>query len=151
MDIEIFPHRVLGSDTTEKLLNEIEALNDVKRIVIHGPRFPANEETLPPKFRERRVININGEDVILKVKTGRIFVELTMESTIKQIDEICKKHIPYGYDINQDKSNYIRKERTVSDRIKYGEADLPDELIGMTDQYSSFEDHVNILRKDQFD
>ena len=34
--------------------------------------------------------------------------------------------------------------------IKYGDADLPDELIGMTDQYSSFEDHVNIVRKDDF-
>ena len=95
-------------------------------------------------------LSANGEDVVLKVKTGRIFVELTMESTVKKIEEICKKHIPFGFDINQDKTNYIRKERTVSDRIKYGDADLPDELIGMTDQYSSFEDHVNIVRKDDF-
>ena len=124
MDIEIFPYRVLGSDTTEKLLNDIESLEDVKRTVIHGPRFPKTEETLPPQYRERRVININGENVVLKVKTGRIFVELTMESTVKKIE--------------------------VSDRIKYGDADLPDELIGMTDQYSSFEDHVNIVRKDDF-
>ena len=29
MDIEIFPYRVLGSDTTEKLLNDIESLEDV--------------------------------------------------------------------------------------------------------------------------
>ena len=28
MDIEIFPFRILGSDTTEKLLNEIESLDD---------------------------------------------------------------------------------------------------------------------------
>lgn len=48
MDIEIFPYRVLGSDTTEKLLNDIESLEDVKRTVIHGPRFPKTEETLPP-------------------------------------------------------------------------------------------------------
>ena len=65
MDIEIFPHRVLGSDTTEKLLNDLESLEDVKRTVIHGPRFPKGEATLPPKYRERRVININGEDVVL--------------------------------------------------------------------------------------
>ena len=30
MDIELFPYRVLGSDTTEKLLSELEALEDVK-------------------------------------------------------------------------------------------------------------------------
>ena len=151
MDIEIFPHRVLGSDTTEKLLNDLESLEDVKRTVIHGPRFPKTEETLPPQYRERRVIQVNGEDVVLQVKTGRIFVELTMESTIKEIEEICKQDIPYGFEINQNRTNYIRKEQTVSDRIKYGDMDLPDDLIGMTDQYSSFDDHVKIIRKDDFD
>ncbi|MBE6499431.1 MAG: methyl-coenzyme M reductase operon protein D [Methanobrevibacter thaueri] len=151
MDIEIFPHRVLGSDTTEKLLNDIESIEDVRRTVIHGPRFPKTEESLPPQYRERRIITVNGEEVSLQVKTGRIFVELTMESTIKEIEEICKKHIPYGFDINQDRTNYIRKEQTVSDRIKYGNMDMPNELVGMTDQYSSFEDHVKIIRKDDFD
>ncbi len=151
MDIEIFPHRVLGSDTTEKLLNDLESIDDVKRTVIHGPRFPKTEETLPPQYRERRVINVNGEDVVLQVKTGRIFVELTMESTIDEIEKVCNENIPYGFDINQSKTNYIRKEQTVSDRIKYGNVDLPDELIGMTDQYSSFEDHVKIIRKDDSD
>jgi len=151
MDIEIFPHRILGSDTTESLLNDLESLEDVKRTVIQGPRFPKGEATLPPQYRERRVINVNGEDVVLQVKTGRIFVELTLESTIKEIEAICNKHIPYGFDINQDRTNYIRKEQTVSDRIKYGDMDLPDNLVGMTDQYSSFEDHVKIIRKDDFD
>ena len=151
MDIEIFPHRVLGSDTTEKLLNDLEAIDDVKRTVIHGPRFPKTEETLPPQYRERRVITVNGEDVALQVKTGRIFVELSMESTIKEREEVCKKNIPYGFDINQSRTNYIRKEPTVSDRIKYGDIDLPDELVGMTDQYSSFEDHVKIIKKDTLD
>ena len=151
MDIEIFPKRVLGSDTTEKLLNDLESIEDVKRTVIQGPRFPKTEESLPLKYRERRVITVNGEDVVLQVKTGRIFVELTMESTIDEIEEVCKKNIPYGFDINQDRTNYIRKEKTVSDRIKYGDMDLPDELIGMTDQYSSFENHVKIIKKDDFD
>ena len=151
MDIEIFPYRVLGSDTTEKLLNDLESLEDVKRTVIQGPRFPKGEATLPLKYRERRVINVNGEDVVLQVKTARIFVELTMESTIKEIEKICEKHIPYGFDINQDRTNYIRREKTVSDRIKYGEADLPEELVGMADQYSKFDDHVNIIKKDNSD
>ena len=95
--------------------------------------------------KQKRIEKMKEEIKELDLEIEQINIE------VKQIDEICKKHIPYGYDINQDKSNYIRKERTVSDRIKYGEVDLPDELIGMTDQYSSFEDHVNILRKDQFD
>ena len=127
MDIEIFPHRVLGSDTTEKLLNDLELIDDVQRTVIHGPRFPKGEESLPDKYKERRVITIN------------------------EIEEVCKKHIPFGFDINQDRSNYIRKHKTVSDKIKYGSAELPDELIGMTDQYSNFESHVNIIKRDTMD
>lgn len=151
MDIEIFPHRVLGSDTTEKLLNDLESLEDVRRTVIHGPRFPKGEATLPKKYRERRVINVNGEDVVLQVKTARIFIELTMESTIEEIRKICEKHIPFGFDINQDRSHYIRKQKTVTDKIKYGKKELLDELVGMTDQYSTFDDHVNIIKKDNED
>ncbi|MDL2246678.1 methyl-coenzyme M reductase operon protein D [Methanobrevibacter sp. OttesenSCG-928-K11] len=150
MDIEIFPHRVLGSDTTEKILNDLESLEDVRRTVIQGPRFP-NEDTLPAKYRERRVIQVNGENITLKVKTGRIFVELTMESTIDEIEKICEKYISFGFDINQSRTNYIRKQRTVSDNLKYGEMDLPDELIGMTDQYSKFDEHVSIIKKDDLD
>ena len=37
MDIEIFPHRILGTDTTEKVLNDLESLDSVKRTVIQGP------------------------------------------------------------------------------------------------------------------
>ena len=148
MDIEVFPYRVLGSDTTEKLLNDLESLEDVKRTVIQGPRFPKGEATLPPQYRERRVITVNGEKVVLQVKTARIFLEITMESTIDDVKQICEEHIPFGFDINQDRSNYIRKQKTVTDRIKYGDADIPDELVGMTDQYSTFEDHVKIIKKD---
>ena len=151
MDIEVFPYRVLGSDTTEKLLNDLESLEDVKRTVIQGPRFPKGEATLPPQYRERRVINVNGEDVVLQVKTARIFLEITLESTIDKVKQICEKHIPFGFDINQDRSNYIRKQKTVTDRIKYGDTDNPEELVGMTDQYSSFEDYVNIIKKDNED
>ncbi len=151
MDIEIFPHRILGSDTTEALLNDLESIDDVQRTVIHGPRFPKGEATLPDKYKERRVINIKGEDVVLQVKTARIFIELTMESTIKEIEEVCEKHLPFGFEINQDRTNYIRKHKTVTDRIKYGSADIPEDLVGMTDQYSDFESHVNIINRDRLD
>jgi len=42
MDIEIFPHRILGADTTEKLLNDIESLDNVKRTVINGTTTPSS-------------------------------------------------------------------------------------------------------------
>jgi methyl-coenzyme M reductase subunit D len=148
MDIEIFPHRILGTDTTEKLLNDLESLESVKRTVIQGPRLPPQDE-IDRIYGDRRIIVVNGEEIELKVKTGRIFVELYDESGIDEIRVICDEHITTGFDINTSKSQYIRKQRTVTDELKYGmDAEIPEELIGIADTRSKFKDHVSILKKD---
>jgi methyl-coenzyme M reductase subunit D len=148
MDIEIFPHRILGTDTTEKLLNDLESLESVKRTVIQGPRLPPQDE-IDRIYGDRRIIVVNGEEIELKVKTGRIFVELYDESGIDEIRVICDEHITTGFDINTSKSQYIRKQRTVSDELKYGmNTEIPEELIGIADTRSKFKDHVSILKKD---
>ncbi|AMK15939.1 methyl-coenzyme M reductase operon protein D [Methanobrevibacter olleyae] len=148
MDIEIFPHRILGTDTTEKLLNDLESLDSVKRTVIQGPRLPPQDD-IDRIYGDRRIIVVNGEKIELKVKTGRIFVELYEETGIEEIRDICSEHINTGFDINTSKSQYIRKQRTVTDNMKYGDStEIPDELIGISDQRSKFKDHVSILRKD---
>ena len=146
MDIEIFPHRILGADTTELLLNQIESLNSVKRTVVYGPRLPPLDD-LGRKYGDRREITVNGKKIELKVKTGRIWVELETEDAINEIDEICKNNLKFGYDINTSKSQYIRKERTVTDTLKYGDIELPDELIGITDQHSKFSESVSFIEK----
>ena len=99
------------------------------------------------KYGDRRVITINGEEVELKVKTGRIWIELGNTETIDLIDEICGKYLPFGYDINTNREQYIRKSRTVTDDMKYGNVDMPDELIGMTDQHSKFSESVSLIKK----
>jgi len=147
MDIEVFPHRVLGADTTEKLLNSIESIDDVKRTVIQGPRLPSEDPNENPKYSDRRQITVNGKEIELKVKTGRIFVEISNESTIDEIRGVCTEYLPFGFDINIGK--YIRTQKTVSDNIKYGDADIPDELIGMTDQSAKLRDRVTFIRKDK--
>ncbi|MBO5966034.1 MAG: methyl-coenzyme M reductase operon protein D [Methanobrevibacter sp.] len=148
MDIEIFPHRILGTDTTEKLLNDLESLDSVKRTVIQGPRLPPQDE-IDRLYGDRRVIVVSGEEVELKVKTGRIFVELSDESGIDDIRSICDEHIDTGFDINTSKAQYIRKQKTVTDGLKYGDkTEIPEELIGIADTRSKFNDHVSILKKD---
>lgn len=148
MDIEIFPHRILGADTTEKLLNDIESLDSVKRTVIQGPRLPPQDD-IDRKYGDRRIIEVNGEKLELKVKTGRIFVELFDKSGIDEIEVICNEHISTGFNINTSKSQYIRKQRTVSDDLKYGQnTEIPEELLGLSDQRSKFSETVSILKKD---
>ena len=63
MDIEIFPHRLLNADTTERLLNDLDEIEGIKRIVIQGQRLPS-EEINP----DRKTINIKGEEIDLQFK-----------------------------------------------------------------------------------
>lgn len=126
----------------------MESLDSVKRTVIQGPRLPPQDE-IDRIYGDRRIIVVNGEEIELKVKTGRIFVELYDESGIEEIRGICDEHITTGFDINTSKSQYIRKQRTVTDELKYGmDAEIPEELIGIADTRSKFKDYVSILKKD---
>jgi methyl-coenzyme M reductase subunit D len=142
MDIEIFPHRLLSADTTEKLLNNLEELDGVKRMVIQGQRLPQDKEN-----PDRRVITILGEEVDLQVKTGRVFMEIEEEDIIEQVKSICEDHLPFGYNIHV--GTFIRKQKTVSDKIKYGEAvdDIPDEMVGLTDQNAQLSERATIIKK----
>jgi methyl-coenzyme M reductase subunit D len=58
MDMEIFPDRLLGADTTEKLLDDIYDMRI--SMVIHGQRLPpANVKHLT-----REKSNVKGEKLI---------------------------------------------------------------------------------------
>ncbi|MDY9924578.1 methyl-coenzyme M reductase operon protein D [Methanobacterium sp.] len=142
MDIEIFPHRLLSADTTEKLLNNLEELEGVKRMVIQGQRLPQDKEN-----PDRRVITILGEEVDLQVKTGRVFMEIEEDDIIEQVKAICEDHLPFGYNIHV--GTFIRKQKTVSDKMKYGNAvdDIPDEMIGLTDQNAQLSERATIIKK----
>ena len=42
-DVKIFPHRILKPTTTEKILNQILALDGVLRVLINGESLPTIE------------------------------------------------------------------------------------------------------------
>jgi methyl-coenzyme M reductase subunit D len=142
MDIEIFPHRLLSADTTEKLLNDLEGLDGVKRMVIQGQRLPQDKDN-----PDRRVITIMGEEVDLQVKTGRVLMEIEGEETIDDVKEICEDLLPFGYNIHL--GTFIRKQKTVTDDMKYGAAvdDIPDEMVGLTDQNAQLSERATIIKK----
>jgi len=144
MDIEIFPHRLLNADTTEKLLNDLEDVEGIKRMVVHGQRLPPAEEGNP----DRRFITIKGEKIDLQVKVGRILLEITDEECIDQVKDICEDHLPFGYNIHV--GTFIRKQKTVTDDIKYGEEvdEIPDEMFGLTDQNAQLSKRATIIKKD---
>jgi len=142
MDIEIFPHRLLSADTTERLLNDLEEIEGIRKVVIQGQRLPQTEDN-----PDRRVITILGEEVDLQVKTGRVLMEIEDEAVIEQVKIICEDHLPFGYNIHV--GTFIRKQKTVTDDMKYGEAvnDIPDEMVGLTDQNAQLSERATIIKK----
>ncbi len=99
-------------------------------MVIQGQRLPPVESGDP----DRKTITIKGEEIDLQVKTGRILLELENDEILDDIRAVCKDLLPFGYNLYLGTS--IRKEKTVSDKLKYGELldEMPDEMVGLTDQ-----------------
>ena len=146
MDIEIFPHRLLNVDTAERLLNDLDSVEGIKRMLIHGPRLPPVREGHP----DRRTIIVSGEEIDVQVKPGRILLEIESEEVIDDVKEVCEDHLPFGYNIHI--GHFIRKQKTVSDQLKYGEEldKIPDEMVGLTDQNAQLSERTKILkRKDE--
>ena len=143
MDIEIFPHRLLNVDTAERLLNDLDGIEGIKRMLIHGPRLPPVREGHP----DRRTIIINGEEINVQVKPGRILLEIESEEVIEDIREVCEEHLPFGYNIHI--GHFIRKQKTVTDQIKYGDElnEIPDEMVGLTDQNAKLSERAKILKR----
>ncbi|MBZ9570837.1 methyl-coenzyme M reductase operon protein D [Methanobrevibacter sp. TMH8] len=143
MDIEIFPNRYLSADTTEKLLKDLDEIEGIIKMVLHGQRLPPAEMGHP----DRKVISIKGQKIDLQVKTGRILMEIKEESIIDEIRNVCENHLQFGFNINN--GTYIRKQKTVSDNLKYGKIldDLSDEIVGLTDQNAQLSERVKILKK----
>jgi len=143
MDIEIFPHRLLNVDTAERLLNDLDRVEGIKRMLIHGPRLPPVREGHP----DRRTMTISGEKVEVQVKPGRILLEIESEEVIEDVREICEDHLPFGYNIHI--GHFIRKQKTVSDKLKYGEEldKIPDEMVGLTDQNAQLSERARVLKR----
>jgi len=143
MDIEIFPHRLLSADTTEKLLKDLEKIEGVERIVLQGQRLPPEESGHP----DRKTITIKGEKIELQVKTGRVLAEINSEETLDEIRALCGDHLPFGFNIHT--GTYIRKKKTVSDGLKYGDDldEIPDEMVGLTDQNAQLAKRATIIKK----
>lgn len=140
MQLEIFPEKLLNYGTTQKLIDELNKVERITRIVVYGPSLPAEdpEALLQGKFgvRERKFLNIKGEKIELMVQVGRIWVEVEDWSVKKIVKAACDKALPVPYEIYE--GMYIRTKKTVTDYIrKSGNVNEIDETsLGMYDPNS---------------
>ena len=137
LQIEIFPQRLLNFESAQKLIDELNQIEGIARIVVYGPSLPAEdpEALLQGKFgvRDRKSLNIKGEQVELTVQVGRIWAEIEERGIRKKVRAACEKSLPCPFEIYD--GMYIRTKKTVTDYIrKSGDVSgIDDASLGMFD------------------
>jgi methyl-coenzyme M reductase subunit D len=133
MQVEVFPQRTLNVETAQKLLDELNTIPGITRMVVYGPRLPKENpaDLLDGKYGavEKKYLNIKGEKVELTVQAGRIWVEIDDEAAIDKIRVAGEKALPFPFEMYE--GIYIRTQPTVVDYAKGKKAG--DSSIGMFD------------------
>jgi methyl-coenzyme M reductase subunit D len=134
MQVEIFPDRLLNVETAQALLNELNKISGITRMIVYGPRLPSEdpENLLAGKHnvREPKYLNIMGEKVELTVQVGRIFVEMEDPGIKEKIKEACRKVLPFPFEINE--GIFMRTQKTISDYVRKG-GNVDDISVGLFD------------------
>jgi methyl-coenzyme M reductase subunit D len=136
LQLEIFPSRLLTVETAQKLLNELNKISGITRMVVFGPGLPKDDpqDLLDGKFEaQKRYLNILGEQVELSVQVGRVWIEVEDISVKDKIREACEKTLPFSFDINE--GLYLRTRKTITDYVRKG-GDVDDISLGMFDPKS---------------
>jgi len=155
IDIKIIPNRYLKPDTTEKLLNSIYNLEGHQRVLIHGPSIPLKVFYGPGKghvvnHTDRKVINVKGNDLELRVMVGEIVITVDMSkfnAFMEDLECILDEFIPCDYSILV--GIFTRTKSTISDYLKYGnnfESDIDERYIGLVDSRAKTSETVKVIK-----
>jgi methyl-coenzyme M reductase subunit D len=133
MQVEIFPQRTLNVETAQKLLDELNTIPGIRRMVVFGPRLPPEnpDDLLNGKYGAavKKYLNIKGEMVELTVQVGKVWIELESFDVLEKIRAAGEKALPFTFEMYE--GIYIRTQPTVVDYAKGKKAG--DTSIGMFD------------------
>jgi methyl-coenzyme M reductase subunit D len=122
MQVEVFPQRLLNLETAQKLLNELNKISGITRMVVFGQGLPKDdpEDLLQGKFgvHNKKYLNIMGEQVELTVQVGRVWIEIEDPGVKEKIREAAQKALPFPFELNEGR--YIRTQKTVTDYVRKG-------------------------------
>ena len=151
VQVEIFPSRFLMPETAQRLLNEIYKSGGILRISIQGPNLPRSVPYGPGKgspIEENKdlLIQIGDQAFELRVKVGRIRLELESEEYLEGLKAACERALPFSFQIKKGKLFHDRL--TVSDYAKYGSIIEDKRILGLTDPKAK-KDRLSILSEEQ--
>ncbi len=137
IQVEIFPQKVLMPDTAEQLLNGIDKVPGVIRILIQGLSLPRQVTWgpgtgTPVNHPDRRIINVSGQAFELNIRVGRIQVEIEDRSVKDKIRKVAEDNLPFPFEFRE--GFFIRRKATLVDYAKYGFKSKEDESINLDDE-----------------
>ncbi|MDO5851106.1 MAG: methyl-coenzyme M reductase operon protein D [Methanobacteriaceae archaeon] len=154
-DVKIFPERILKPETTEKILNEILALDGVLRVLVNGESLPklvsmGPAKGLPTNHSDRKSIKIKNEEVQLLVSVGEIILTVNLdnlEDFVEKTEEILEETLNFNYDVSV--GIFTKSATSVTDYMKYGEGfedKVDSRVIGLVDPTTKSSETVKYIR-----
>jgi methyl-coenzyme M reductase subunit D len=137
IQVEIFPQRVLMPETAEILLNAIDGIAGVIRMVINGPGLARRVACGPGTgtqvdHPDRRIINVSGHAFELNIRVGRILVEIDDRSVKENIRKAAEDVLPFPFEFRE--GFFLKRKATLTDYAKYGFKSRKDESINLEDE-----------------
>jgi methyl-coenzyme M reductase subunit D len=137
IQIRIFPKRLLQPETAEKVLNEIDQVRGVIRMLINGKNLPRKVTSGPGtgadvNHPERKIIHVGNCALELHIIVGEILVEVEDENSIENVKIACEKTLPFSFEFKR--GHFIKRRPTLTDYGKYGFKSKTDESINLEDE-----------------
>jgi len=137
IQVKVFPARLLRPETAEKLLNEIDQVKGVLRMLIGGKNLPRKVTCGPGtgadvNHPDMRVIHVGDQAFELHVTVGHVIVEVEDESVLEPLKQACERGLPFPFEFKR--GFFIKKKATLTDYGKYGFRSRTDERINLDDE-----------------
>ena len=137
IQVEIFPQRVLMPQTAETLLNAIDQIPGVIRMVINGPSLARRVSSgpgtgTPVDHPDRRIITVSGHAIELKIRVGRITIELEDRTIKEKIRKAAEEALPFPFEFRE--GFFLKRKATLTNYAKYGFKSKKDESINLDDE-----------------
>ncbi len=158
--IRIFPQRLLLPETAEKLLNEIDSVKGVVRMLISGKNLPRKISCGPGtgmdvNHPDRIIIHVSGYAFELHVIVGEVLVEVDDESVVEELRKACERALPFPFELKR--GYFIKTKATLTDYGKYGfkskydeTINLEDErILGMVDPHAKLETNLCLIKAEE--
>ncbi len=137
IQIKVFPKRLLQPATAEKLLNEIDGVKGVIRMLISGKNLPRKVTCGPGTGTDvnhpnMEIIHVGDCAFELHVMVGEVIVEIEDESAKEELRKACERALPFSFEFKQ--GHFIKRKATLTDYGKYGFKSKTDESINLEDE-----------------